>query len=147
MVLVGAAGLPPDEGHVWDYFVHSNQEASAQAFAEPAKVPEYEQYYGGEWTPEREQQAEQNRQMAARLVWKPYMRSHTLAGLLRGVATPALVVWGRDDAIIPLSVCARYVQAIPGATARILDRCGHMPEMEQPDAFVKVVLDFLAARA
>ena len=49
-----------------------------------------------------EAQAEQNREMAARLLWKPYMRSHTLAGLLPGVATPTLVVWGREDAIIPL---------------------------------------------
>ena len=85
--------------------------------------------------------------MAARLVWKPYMRSHTLAGLLRGVATPTLVVWGRDDAIIPLSVCRRYADAIPGARATVLDRCGHMPEMEQPEAFAQAVLEFLAPDA
>ena len=146
MVLVGAAGLAPDDGHIWDYFVHSNKDAVAQAFAEPAKAPEYEKYYA-EWSPAHEEQAEQNRQMAARLVWKPYMRSHTLAGLLRGVATPTLVVWGRDDAIIPLGVCQRYVDAIPGARATVLDRCGHMPEMEQPEAFAQAVLEFLAPGA
>ncbi len=147
MVLVGAAGLAPEEGHVWDYFVHSSQEAFAQAFWEPAKAPEYAEYYGHTWTPEEELQAEQNRQMAARLLWKPYMRSHTLPALLCGVATPTLVVWGREDAIIPLSVCQRYVRAIPGATAKVLDRCGHMPEMEQPEAFVEAVQDFLAPHA
>lgn len=143
MVLVGAAGLQPDEGHVWDYFVHGSQEAFAQAFCEPAKAPEYAQYYGNAWTPEQEMQAEQDRQMAARLLWKPYMRSHTLPALLRGVATPTLVIWGRQDAIIPLSVGQRYARAIPGATAKVLDRCGHMPEMEQPEAFVQAVLDFV----
>jgi pimeloyl-ACP methyl ester carboxylesterase len=147
MVLVGAAGLPPDEGHVWDYFVHGSQEAFAQAFWEPAKAPEYAEHYGRPWTPEEELQAEQNRQMAARLLWKPYMRSHTLPALLRGVATPTLVVWGREDAVIPLSVGQRYARAIPGATAKVLDRCGHMPEMEQPEAFVEAVLDFLAPHA
>ena len=145
MVLVGAAGLQPDDGHVWDYFVHGSQEAFAQAFWEPAKAPEYAQYYGHAWTLDEERQAEQNRIMAARLLWKPYMRSHTLAALLGGVATPTLVVWGREDAIIPLSVCQRYVRAIPSATAKVLDRCGHMPEMEQPEAFVQAVLDFLRA--
>ena len=84
--------------------------------------------------------------MAARLLWKPYMRSHTLPALLRGVATPTLVIWGRQDAIVPLDVGQRYVQAIPGATAKVLDRCGHMPEMERPEAFVRAVLDFLAPR-
>jgi pimeloyl-ACP methyl ester carboxylesterase len=147
MVLVGAAGLQPDEGHVWDYFLHSSREAVAQAFCDPAQAPEYARYYDRAWTPEEELQAEQNREMAARLIWKPYMRSHTLPALLRGVATPTLVVWGREDAIIPLNVCQRYVRAIPGATAKVLDRCGHMPEMEQPEAFAQVVLDFLASRA
>jgi pimeloyl-ACP methyl ester carboxylesterase len=146
MVLVGAAGLQPDAGHVWDYFIHSNQEAFRQAFWDPANAPEYARYYGNAWTPEDETQAERNRETAARLLWKPYMRSHTLAALLRAITTPTLVVWGREDAIIPLNVCQRYVRAIPGATATVLDRCGHLPEMEQPEAFVRVVRDFLAPR-
>jgi pimeloyl-ACP methyl ester carboxylesterase len=145
MVLVGAAGLQPDDGHVWDYFVHSSQEAFARAFHDPAASAEYARYYGQAWTPEDEAQAERNREMAARLLWKPYMRSHSLADLLRGVATPTLVVWGREDAIIPLSVCRRYVAAIPGATAKVLDGCGHLPEMEQPEAFAQTVLEFLGA--
>jgi len=144
IVLVGAAGLQPEEGEVWDYFMHSSREAFAHAFCDAARSPEYARYYGRAWTPEEEMQAERNREMAARLLWKPYMRSHTLPALLRGVATPTLLVWGREDAIIPLDVCRRYARAIPGATAEVLDRCGHLPEMEQPDAFVKVVLDFLA---
>ena len=147
MVLVGAAGLKPEVGEVWDYFVHSGREAFAQAFFDPAQAPEYARYYGDGWTQDDETQAERNREMAARLLWKPYMRSHTLPALLRGVATPTLVVWGREDGIIPLSVCERYVRAIPGATAKVLDQCGHLPEMERPDAFVQAVLDFLAPRA
>jgi pimeloyl-ACP methyl ester carboxylesterase len=147
MVLVGAAGLQPDEGHVWDYFMHSNTEAFTQAFWDPAGAPDYTRYYGKAWTPEDEAQAEGNREMAARLLWKPYMRSHTLPDLLRGITTPTLVIWGREDAIIPLSVCARYVQAIPGATAHVLNGCGHLPEMERPEAFAGVVLDFLAPHA
>jgi pimeloyl-ACP methyl ester carboxylesterase len=147
MVLVGAAGLKPEAGQVWDYFVHSNQEAWAQAFYDPAQSPEYAQYYGTDWPPEVEEQAEYNRETAARLLWKPYMRSHTLPALLRGIATPTLVVWGRQDAIIPLGAGQLYQRTIPGAKIQVLDRCGHMPEMEQPAAFVQVVLDFLKARS
>jgi pimeloyl-ACP methyl ester carboxylesterase len=145
MVLVGAAGLKPEAGEVWDYFVHAPKEAFAQAFYDSESVPEYAQYYGKPWTPEEELQVESDREMASRLLWKPYMRSHTLAGLLRGVATPTLLVWGRQDAIMPLNVSTLYQQAIPGATVQIIDRCGHMPEMEKPDEFVQRVLDFLTA--
>jgi pimeloyl-ACP methyl ester carboxylesterase len=147
IVLVGAAGLAPPEGQLWDYFLHSSREGFARAFCDPAQAAEYARHYGRDWTPAEELQVEQNREMAARLLWKPYMRSHTLAGLLPGIATQTLVVWGREDAIIPLSVADRYARAIPRATVAILDRCGHLPDMEQPDAFVKTVLDFLAPGA
>jgi pimeloyl-ACP methyl ester carboxylesterase len=146
MVLVGAAGLKPEDGEVWDYFVHGSREAFARTFYDPAKAPEYARYYDRSWTPDDETQAEQNREMAARLLWKPYMRSPTLPALLRGIATPTLVVWGREDAIIPLEVCRRYARAIPDATQMVLDGCGHAPEMEKPEAFVRAVLDFLAPR-
>ena len=145
MVLVAPAGLKPEEGEIWDYFAHSDREAFAQAFHAPEQSPEYAQYYGKAWTPEEEEHVETNREMAARLLWKPYMRSHTLAPLLGGIATPTLLVWGREDRIIPLSACLRYQRAIKGARAKILDTCGHMPEMEQPAAFVNAVLDFLTA--
>jgi pimeloyl-ACP methyl ester carboxylesterase len=83
--------------------------------------------------------------MAARLLWKPYMRSHTLRALLRGIATPTRLVWGREDTIIPLNAGQLYQRAIKGATATIMEQCGHMPEMEKPAEFVQIVLDFLKA--
>jgi pimeloyl-ACP methyl ester carboxylesterase len=145
MVLVAPAGLKPEDGAIWDYFTNSARAAFEQAFYNPAQAPEYAQYYGKAWTPEEEEQVECNREMAARLLWKPYMRSHTLRALLRGIATPTLLVWGREDAIIPRTAGQLYQQAIQGSTTAILEQCGHMPEMEKPAEFVHVVLDFLAA--
>jgi pimeloyl-ACP methyl ester carboxylesterase len=145
MVLVAPAGVKPEEGEIWDYFANSGRQAIEQAFYAPELSAEYAQYYGKTWTPEEEEQVEINREMAARLLWKPYMRSHTLPGLLGGIATPTLLVWGREDKIIPLKACQGYQRAIKGARAKILEKCGHMPEMEQPEAFVNVVLDFLTA--
>jgi pimeloyl-ACP methyl ester carboxylesterase len=53
-----------------------------------------------------------------------------------------MVLWGREDAIIPPSAGRLYQQAIPGARMTVLEQCGHMPEMEQPHEFVQAVLDF-----
>ena len=49
------------------------------------------------------------------------------------------------NGIVPINACQLYQRAIKGATAVVLEHCGHMPEMEQPEAFVKGVLDFLQA--
>ena len=106
MVLVGAAGLKPEEGEVWDYFVHSNREAVRAGVPRPCdRSEEYARYFGEGVDAGRRAAGRAEPRDGRRLVWKPYMRSHTLPALLGGVATPTLVVWGREDAIIPLDVC------------------------------------------
>jgi pimeloyl-ACP methyl ester carboxylesterase len=146
MVLVAPMGLKPEQGEIFDYFLHSGKDAFLRAFYDPAQAPEFAQWYGKDWTREEADQVEVNREMASRLGWRPYMHSLTLAHLLRGVATPTLLVWGRQDAIVPINCCELYQRAIPGAIANIIDECGHMPEMEKPAEFVKAVLDFLTTQ-
>ncbi|MBT98955.1 MAG: hypothetical protein CL902_10060 [Dehalococcoidia bacterium] len=143
MVLVSPGGLKPSKGETWDYFVNSGKEAFEQAFHDPDKSPEYALYYGVDWTPEEADEVEINREMAARILWKPYMKSHTLEHLLGGVSTETLLVWGKEDRIIPVDTCKQFQNSIKGAQAKIIDNCGHMPEMEQPSAFTDAVLGFL----
>ena len=144
MVLVGPAGLQPEDGQVFDYWLNSAQEAFERGFHDSGQATEYLQYWGHDWSPEEGEQIEINREMAARLIWKPYMRSHSLSALLLGVATPTQLIWGREDAIIPIDCCRLYQQAIPGATAAVMDDCGHLVEMEQPEEFVRQVRNFLS---
>jgi 4,5:9,10-diseco-3-hydroxy-5,9,17-trioxoandrosta-1(10),2-diene-4-oate hydrolase len=56
---------------------------------------------------------------------------------------PTLIVWGREDPIVPLSAGAAYQAAIPGSRLVVLDRCGHHPHIEHPEAFVQHVQEFL----
>jgi pimeloyl-ACP methyl ester carboxylesterase len=144
MTLVAPAGLKSEEGETWDYFVHSGKDAFEQAFFNPEGSAEYARFYGRDWTPEEEEQVELNREMAARLLWKPYMRSHTLPILLHGISTPTQVLWGREDQIIPLGAFQQYQFAIKGAKATVMEGCGHMPEMEKPQEFTKNVTGFFA---
>jgi 2-hydroxy-6-oxonona-2,4-dienedioate hydrolase len=41
----------------------------------------------------------------------------------------------------------QYRRLLPDATLHILDRCGHLPPLEQPDVFAGLVLDFLGRDA
>jgi pimeloyl-ACP methyl ester carboxylesterase len=56
---------------------------------------------------------------------------------------PTLIVWGRQDAIVPLSAGEAYQALIPGSRLVVIDQCGHHPEIEQADEFVRLVQEFL----
>jgi pimeloyl-ACP methyl ester carboxylesterase len=73
-----------------------------------------------------------------------YMHSLTLRHLLPGAVTPTLLVWGREDAITSLECGEIYRTAIPRSRLAVIEHCGHMPEMEQPAEFARLVGDFLA---
>jgi 2-hydroxy-6-oxonona-2,4-dienedioate hydrolase len=71
------------------------------------------------------------------------MYSQTLPHLLGAVRAPALVVWGDDDRVVPRSAAARYVEALPKAKLEIVKASGHCVDMEQPDALVRLIVDFI----
>jgi pimeloyl-ACP methyl ester carboxylesterase len=82
--------------------------------------------------------------MASRLCWKPYLHNLSLPYYLRKVSIPTLIVWGREDAIIPVECGELYQRALPHATLQVIDRCGHSPAIEKPQAFLQAVTTFLA---
>lgn len=57
-------------------------------------------------------------------------------------AMPMAVVWGRDDMVIPVSHAARASQLAPKARVEVMERCGHFPHKDHPEAFVDIVLDW-----
>jgi pimeloyl-ACP methyl ester carboxylesterase len=145
MVLVGAMGLKPDHGEIFDYFLDSGMTGLRRAFHRPDDSAEFKRFWGKELSPEDTDLIEQHREMTCRVAWKPYMHSLTLRHLLPGVRTPTLLVWGREDSITPLDSGEIYQRAIPRARLATIADCGHMPELEQPAEFTELVRNFLAA--
>jgi pimeloyl-ACP methyl ester carboxylesterase len=145
MVLVGAAGIKPSVGEITDIFLITPEEVLQQQFHDPTQAPEYEELYSREPTLEQRQIAVWNREMAALLTWKPYMYNPKMPVLMAQVHTPTLLVWGRQDAIVPLNCGALYQQAIPGSRLVVIDNCGHAPQVEKPQAFLDAVVPFLTA--
>lgn len=144
LMLVGAAGMRPQTSEITDIFILSPAQITALTFHDPSQAPEYEQLYNNtEQTPEQRELEVQNREMAVRLTWKPYMHDPRLPHLLARVAAPTQIVWGREDQLMPLECGELYQQSISGSTLVVLDRCGHAPHLEQPDAFVTAAMQFL----
>ena len=55
---------------------------------------------------------------------------------------PTLLVWGKEDRILPSSWAVELADRIPGARAVVLDDCGHVPHLELPEPFTNVVETF-----
>lgn len=58
---------------------------------------------------------------------------------------PALVVWGKQDQIIPVAHADVALKGLPNAQKYVFDQCGHLPFAEHPATFNDLVLDFLEA--
>jgi len=64
-------------------------------------------------------------------------------GTLRGWTKPALVIHGRFDAVLAPLIGWRLHRLIPKSRMAFLERSGHMPFIEEPEAFAAAVLGFL----
>jgi pimeloyl-ACP methyl ester carboxylesterase len=58
------------------------------------------------------------------------------------VRCPTLVVWGRQDRLLPVADAEVLHEMIEGSELVILDDTGHMPQLERPREFNRLVLDF-----
>ena len=52
-------------------------------------------------------------------------------------------MWGTEDRVTPRDVAIRFLDGIPSATIRLVPECGHAPMLEHPEAFARVVGEFL----
>jgi len=140
LVLVGAMGLKPERADIADQALVSYIDYVRLGFAEPGA---FERVYGDVPNSTLEQW-DLNREMTFRIAWKPYMYNRSLPHLLGGIATPALIVWGRDDRIVPLECGERFAKTLPQARLAIVERAGHLVEMERPDDLARLVVPFLS---
>ena len=65
---------------------------------------------------------------------------------LKQIAAPTLVIWGRNDTVMPLRAAEAFASDIAGAKKVVLDGCGHRPELDCPRAFTAALRDFLDRR-
>ncbi|MGD2205903.1 MAG: alpha/beta fold hydrolase [Anaerolineae bacterium] len=78
---------------------------------------------------------------------------HLAEEQLETIACPTLVVWGEDDAVIPLANAAWFGAAIPNCRVEVIagvteqegvpEWGGHHPMRFKPDAFNRIVTQFL----
>ena len=139
LVLVGAMGLKPPDGDIFDQAIVSYLDYARAGFHDQEA---FTRIYGDVST---DQLVEWDlcREMSFRIAWKPYMYNQSLPQLLGGVRAPALVVWGDGDKIVPRSAGEHYAALLPRARFEVVRSAGHCVEMEQPDALARLVRSFV----
>ncbi len=60
-----------------------------------------------------------------------------------GISLPCLLIWGDTDRVVPLWVGERLASELPRARLEILERCGHMPQEEDPGGSLNHLLEFM----
>ena len=61
---------------------------------------------------------------------------------LAQIAVPTLVLWGRQDELIPVADGEKAADRIPGARFEVLEETGHMPMEERPEDFLRIAQGF-----
>jgi len=70
-------------------------------------------------------------------------RVEATAEKLSAISVPTLIMWGRDDNLVPVSSAQKFADAIPGATQVIYDGVGHLPQEEVADQSIEDVHAFM----
>ena len=139
LILVGAMGIQPAEGEILDQSLVNYIDYARAGFHDQAA---FDAIYGAVPSTDQLEAWDMNREMTFRIAWKPYLYSQTLPHLLSGVRAPALVVWGAEDRIVPVSCAQQYVARLPQATLEIIPNCGHCVEMERADELASLIERF-----
>ena len=67
---------------------------------------------------------------------------------LREIEIPVLIVWGRNDLLVPVSDAWEYAELIgPNARVEIFEDTGHAAMLERPTRFNELLRGFLAGEA
>ena len=142
LVLVDSVGIKPGgpfDRDVADVFATEPGEHLRLAWHDPSKAPDL-----SAMTDEELQTLAADRVAHGLYTWEPYMHNPKLRHRLHRIDIPTLLIWGESDGIVTTSYGEAFRKMITGARMEVIPKAAHSPHIEQPEAFVQHVLDFLS---
>lgn len=92
------------------------------------------------------------RAMALRAGLDVFLRQHEAVitradrtSVFKTLSVPALFLWGRHDRFSPPERAHAYAAGVPGARVVVVEDCGHLPTLEQPDAAARAIREWVIA--
>jgi len=140
LTLVGAAGIHVKGVAQLDPFLRTDEQNIRDLFHDFSRARELWQQLSRK---DMEDVVLKNQTTTAKLIWQPRGYSPHLHKWLHRIDVPTLLVWGADDRHYPRDYAFAYQRLIAGAKTAIIPDCGHLPHVEQPQAFVAALQGFL----
>ncbi|HLI19974.1 MAG TPA: alpha/beta hydrolase [Stellaceae bacterium] len=146
LALVGPVGVKTGSVTKLDIpdIFNMSQEAMAKArFHDPAKA----KIDLSKLSQEQMRIIARNNETLALLVWEPYMHDPKLKHRLHRLTMPVLFLRGASDGLVSAEYLDRYAKLVPGARVETIAEAGHLPQIEQPQAFVAKISAFMSQGA
>lgn len=140
LAVVNSVGIVVDDHPIPDFFAMTPAELAEHSYFDPAT-------YGIDPTklPEPVRQRMAANRVPLHLYAGNAMSDAGLRRRLPGIAVPTLVVWGEADRIADPEYGRALAASIHGARFELIERAGHLPQIEQPDALTELVRRFIAS--
>jgi pimeloyl-ACP methyl ester carboxylesterase len=151
LTLIGASGLFVPSQPIGDVFMHSQPERGTDSsslrnllFADAASEVAKRWYPDGRADTEEEVRRYQMLRFGSFVGFKPpYFYHRELHERLYRAHMPALVIWGKDDRMVPVAHGAAYCDELPqAAELQLVARAGHAVHLEQPERVADAIVDF-----
>jgi pimeloyl-ACP methyl ester carboxylesterase len=143
LVMVGPVGIkvgPADKLDIPDIFAMPQADVNKLSYHDPSNVPDLSKMPDDELAI-----LFRNRETTALLVWEPWMHNPKLKHRLHRVKAPALFMRGASDGLVSAEYLQAYAGLLPNARIQTIPAAGHAPHLEQAEAFVSAVIEFLEA--
>jgi 3-oxoadipate enol-lactonase len=98
-----------------------SKEASGQAVERAMQVPRYAVY----------------------ACWRGLLTKYDIRGQISNIKVPTLIVAGEKDFTIPMQMSQLVNKSIEGSRLEVIPECGHLPMIEKPEQFNKIITGFL----
>ena len=152
LVLIGASGLFVEGALIADVFMMAQPEygssyASLRAllFSGADQPNALDMFPDGKGEIEDEVRRYQMLRLGSRIGFKPpYFYNYSLRNRLHRITSPALVIWGERDSMVPRAHGEAYAAGIPRAKFTIVRGAGHSAQVDKPEETAELVLDFLS---
>lgn len=145
LILIDPVGLWRDDLPVKNWMILSDSERAPSLFADP-DGDAARRFFGVPDDPKARvdvlAQSIWAQACTGKFVWPVADRGFKARA--HRIAAPTLIVWGKADRIIAPAYAQEFASRIAGARIELIDKAGHLPQLEQPDAVRKVVRGFLA---
>jgi pimeloyl-ACP methyl ester carboxylesterase len=144
LVLIDPVGLWRDDLPVKNWMVLAEKERRPTLFADP-DAEAAKRFFSVPSDPEARldalSQVVWSQACTGKFVWP--IADRGLSRRAHRIGAPTLIVWGGEDRIIAAAYAQEFANRVAGARVELIERAGHLPHLEQPDAVLKAVRGFL----